>query len=242
MLDPSPVLPPGISRVVDFAIPGPAREIRVWLLTCDQAAFDPDAFGAERIACPESIARSVRKRQAEFFFGRWAAKAALHDIGAVPSDVGIGRDREPSWPAGVAGSITHSSVFAAVAVSPRGEVNGIGIDIERIATPEDQAALRLLAIDAGECALLETLAAPMAADLLVTLAFSAKESLFKAAFGSVQRFFDFTAARVVDIQPRTMHVTLELREHLNADFPFGRRCIVAWRMIDAQTVFTSFIW
>ncbi|MDQ3269528.1 MAG: hypothetical protein M3Q11_04985, partial [Pseudomonadota bacterium] len=41
----------------------------VHLLRFDTGSFVPSEFAACAIACPASVARSVRKRQAEFLFG-----------------------------------------------------------------------------------------------------------------------------------------------------------------------------
>ncbi|MGW8340309.1 4'-phosphopantetheinyl transferase family protein [Xanthomonas axonopodis] len=149
--------------------------------------FSPDAFARCAIACPPAIVRSVRKRQAEYFFGRLAARHALYQQGLVthPDTVQIatGDAREPVWPKAAAGSISHSHRLAISAVAPADRWRSIGIDLEHLASPDAQAALRATVVNASELALLKTLhdAGDLALDALLTLVFSAKESLFKAS-------------------------------------------------------------
>lgn len=204
--------------------------------------FDPASFGVEGIACPPTVARSVRRRQSEFFAGRLAARHALARI-QVPSDqVPIGAMREPVWPPGIIGSISHSQHYAAAVALAAGRKNGVGIDIEHIVTEEVQASLLETAISATEFGYLRRLntALPIAARL--TLAFSAKESLYKGAFGSVGRFFDFSAAAVTGVDVERCMLSLTLTETLSQDFVKHQICTVAYDFIDPATVLTSFIW
>jgi enterobactin synthetase component D len=212
------------------------------LLTVDVSAFEISCFNREGIARPTTIARSVLKRQAEFFYGRVAARLALAQFGVDGADVAIGESREPVWPAGYVGSITHCQGFAAAAVAQRRSVCGIGIDIERVAGPDELVALRDLVVHDDELAPLELAASRISTEILVTVVFSAKESLYKAAFASVGRFFDFGVARVVAPLDSRGRLTLVLTEELSADFPRGRRCEVAFELLRPSVVFTSFVW
>src|ERR1700679_1440183 len=80
----------------------------VHLITFDIEYFCPEAFAATGIACPPSVARAVRSRQAEFFFGRLAARSVLAALNAPPGEVSVGASREPVWPPGIVGSISHT--------------------------------------------------------------------------------------------------------------------------------------
>jgi 4'-phosphopantetheinyl transferase EntD len=182
----------------------------------------------------------VRKRQAEFFFGRLAARAALREHGAPVIDVPVGLACEPVWPEGVVGSISHTDALAAAVVGARVRHLGLGIDIERIASPESEQALRAVAIDAREMAYLSTMGGVMPLRELVTLAFSAKESLYKGAFGIVGRFFDFHAARISSFDAERASIELTIEEDLHPLFPRGRRCTVSYERLDVSTYLTVF--
>ena len=138
--------------------------------------FDPSTFSpADLLWLPHhaQLAKSGKKRQAEHLAGRIAAVHALRAFGekAVP---GIGDRRQPLWPAGLYGSISHSG-NTAVAIASTAPV---GIDIEAIFTPHLADTLAHQAATDSELAILR--ACPQPFPLALTLVFSAKESLYKA--------------------------------------------------------------
>ncbi|MEG2805231.1 MAG: 4'-phosphopantetheinyl transferase superfamily protein [Stenotrophomonas sp.] len=220
--------------------PLPGIDARLHLLEYCPSWFDPSLFATVGMACPASIARSVPKRQAEFLFGRLAARTALASLGCADNiEVGIGSARQPLWPAGFIGSITHAGRYAGAVVLPRDTHQGVGIDIEGVVEGDMREALLATALDPAEAMLLhEARCAHWSHDALITAAFSAKESLFKAAFGAVGRFFGFEAARCIGWDRRTGRLHLMLTETLCPTFPQGRICeIGVWRL-DHGTVFT----
>ena len=223
-------------------LPG-CSEITSWLLTFDESVFVPACFEREGIACPPTISRSVAKRQAEFFFGRLAARLALSGLGARETSVPIGGAREPLWPPGYVGSITHCTGLAATAVARCGDrFSGIGIDMEWVAGSGELDALHSMVIDDAEWSCLQAAADVFPDDVLATIAFSAKESLYKAVFPSLGRFFDFRAARVVEPPNVAGTLTLLIAEDLGVHFPRGRRCKVGFDTIRARLISTSFVW
>ncbi len=227
-------------------MPSPGRSLGTCLLTRDAATFDLGDFEREGVPCALSVARSVPKRQAEFLHGRLAVRGAFRALGVEPVDVPIGATREPVWPDGFLGSITHCEGLAAAAVAHTAGTRGIGIDVERVVTPDWRDDLFAMAIGAREQSLIEAAAnAPGArqpVDVLATMVFSAKESLFKAAHACVGRFFDFDAARVIGICRGTGVVTLEVTEPLSTDFHPGRRCHVDACLVQPNAVLTFYAW
>lgn len=214
-----------------------------WLLTFDESMFAPACFERESIECPPAIGRSISRRQAEFFFGRLAARFAFSELGIEGVRIPVGATREPLWPPGFVGSITHSGGLAAAAIARRGAgINGMGIDIERAARPGDMEALHSTVMDEAERECLQAGADMFPRNVLATLAFSAKESLYKAVFPSIGRFFDFRAAKVVEPPNAEGKLTLLIAEDLSAHFSRGRRCEVAFALIRAEAVLTSFVW
>jgi enterobactin synthetase component D len=218
------------------------RPLPTALLAFEPDGFDADWFGAAAIACPPTIARSVRKRQAAFFFGRLAARHALAALGAVDLAVGIGQAREPLWPTGVVGSISHSGPFAAAAVAPDTQCRGIGIDIEAVIGDETRAALLAAAVDADELTILQRQPAGVDLNTWLTLVFSAKESLFKGMYPRVGRWFDFSAARLQLCDPVDRRLDFALTETLCDELARRRCCAVHYEFIAAGTVITSFAW
>ena len=222
-----------------LALPA-GNQLSLHLASFDANDFDASAFEVEGIEFPSEIARSVPKRQAEFFYGRLAARAALRAHGSVERLVPIGDSREPIWPAGFVGSISHTVGLAGAVVGSEDVHVGLGIDIERTVCGESQLALRKIALDADELERLSGLEGLLSLDELVTLVFSAKESLYKAAYGTVGRFFDFDAARVFGIDASRGVIELSIAEDLHPAFARGRVCHVTFVRLDDATFVTAF--
>jgi enterobactin synthetase component D len=226
------------------------------LIAYDLEAFGVTAFARHGIDMPASIARSVKKRQAEFFMGRLAAGDALSapPVGAASAAKGtsnhlagrhqipIGSSREPVWPAGVTGSITHAGPYAAAVATSAAGIAGVGIDIERRIGPETCQSVEDTVLKPAEKALLHALAGSVSYEILLTIAFSAKESFFKASFATVGTHFDFDAVdiKTLDIPGGTLEVVLN--RSLAAGLPEGRVFTLRTQFIDADTVLTSFVW
>lgn len=234
---------PALQRIDTHAVAGAHGQVlQACLLRFDRDAFDVAAFDTLGIERPPIVARSVMKRQAEFFFGRLAARLAMRALGRSAVPVPIGPSRQPLWPAGLTGSISHSQDLAAALVVETTRAQAVGIDVERVACGTARDALLAFGVDAGEAAYLKARSTrELPFDTLITLVFSAKESLFKGAFDKVGRYFDFLAARVCDVDPQARQLTLELQEHLCAEFPQGRHCLVSFDLLRQDMVFTAFV-
>jgi enterobactin synthetase component D len=172
--------------------------------------------------------RAVAKRRAEFLTGRFAARAALAVLG-VESMPGRNEDGSPRWPAQISGSITHGAERAFCAVARQSDVRSLGIDVERVMGPETKAELAARICNTAE---LEVLGRGLRAPEhhLVSLAFSAKESLYKCLYPLVGRYMDFGAARVVaaeagrDEGARLVgELTLALSVDWSPELPRGRQ-------------------
>ena len=210
-----------------------------WLIGFDVRHFDHAAFATQNIDCPLAIARSVPKRQAEFFHGRLAARHALAGFGLGHVQVGTGPQREPLWPPGIIGSISHNDRCAAAVALPASGHGGIGIDIETVADAGASAALAGTVVNAAELAYLRSVPAPATLDQLLTIVFAAKESFYKAAFRSVGKFFDFSAVAVRRLDMARGELEFELCDTLCASLRSGTARQVRFAMLDTTTVFTS---
>jgi enterobactin synthetase component D len=159
-----------------------------------------DVAPAAGVDVPAALAGAVRKRRAEFVAGRRAAQLALAALAPAlgSAQVGIGPRREPVWPAGVRGAITHAAGLAAAVVGWSDRVRGVGLDIEAPIAADAAAAIAEKVLTPGERARLfpDGWNDPEARRRL-TLAFSAKESVFKSLHAEVGRYFDFLDAELL---------------------------------------------
>jgi 4'-phosphopantetheinyl transferase EntD len=159
--------------------------------------------------------RAVPERVEGFRLGREAAHRALVQLGRDDGPILAGPDREPLWPAGVTGSISHAARIGVALVGLSEMTAGVGIDIEaRRAAPElaDQVPRpeELRWLDEAE---------PARREHLVLALFSAKESVFKAFFPRVGRFFGFEAASLTPVEDG---FAARLIDDLDADYPAER--------------------
>jgi 4'-phosphopantetheinyl transferase EntD len=106
---------------------------------------------------------------------------ALGRLGRPPQPTPVGPDREPLWPAGIVGSITHCADFCAAAVAESTDIAGLGIDAERTLPVAAGFARRVAGEAELAAAAAELAVAGTALDPAILL-FSAKESAYKAWF------------------------------------------------------------
>lgn len=171
--------------------------------------------------------RAVLKRRAEFLAGRLAAVQALQALGVLEPP-GRREDGSPSWPALTVGSISHGAGRALCIVGKRTAFSSLGIDAERMLSPDASRELRARICTEREREVLGA-AISLGEHELVSLAFSSKESLYKCLYPLVGRFMEFHAAEVVSARVRARagallgELTLELRVDWSASFRAGRR-------------------
>ena len=160
-----------------------------------QIDFDPGTFAPHDIlwlSHHPQIEHCGRKRQMEHLAGRIAAACALKAVG-VKGVPGTGDQRQPLWPAPWSGSISHCDTRALAVVAAR----PVGIDIENVLTLALAEELESSIISPAERGVLKASGLPF--ELALTLAFSAKESGFKACHPDVQAgvgFSNFTLAYI----------------------------------------------
>jgi enterobactin synthetase component D len=154
---------------------------------------------------PTSLASAANKRRREFAAGRQCACTALRQAGCAVEDwPPIGQDQLPIWPQGWLGSISHTQNGAVAVVSRKDKVTLLGIDIELLQDRQTWEEARPLIVSDRELKVLSSAAVAKA----TCLAFSAKESLFKALYPLVRCFKEFTAARVVSVGPSKLELIL----------------------------------
>lgn len=133
----------------------------------------------------------VEKRMREFAAGRNCARRVLAQLGWPDFPVLSGPNREPLWPQGVVGSITHCQGYCAAAAGLMANLDGItafGIDAE-LNAPLPDSVIELV------CTPWERRSLAKAPDATV-LVFSAKESVYKAWFPIVGRWLGYQDAEI----------------------------------------------
>jgi len=152
----------------------------------DVAALQPEErTGQERWA---------PKRVSQYAAGRQCAHLAMAQLGVPVQPLVAQKDRRPSWPEGVVGSISHCNGFACAAVARQSVLRSVGVDAEvadvvdealwpRIFTEEERAWIELQSsADRRSWA---------------TIFFSAKESFYKCQFPVQGKWLEFHDARVI---------------------------------------------
>lgn len=201
------------------------------IVEATDAAFWERGLLPEEAAC---IRQAVPKRQREFTAGRNCARLALQRLGITPVPaLRVGARREPLFPAGVSGTLTHTHDYCAAAVIRQGAVHSIGIDAE-VNDPLGDDIVRLVLLPA-EQAMVAALAVPG----LCTgkLLFSIKEAFYKAYFQVAGQYLDFLDA-CVSLAPEDGSFTLQvIRADVPEPFPGS-----AWHgrfAFDAERVYSA---
>lgn len=164
---------------------------------CAVAACGDDPAVAAALFAEERalIEGAVAPRCAEFATARDCAHRALRRLGVPDRPILRGAKREPLWPAGIVGSITHCTGYRAAAVARAAEFLAIGIDAEPHAALPARVGERIAL--AAEREWLARAPAGVHWDRLI---FSAKESVYKAWFPLTRRWLGFDEA-VVAVDP-----------------------------------------
>ncbi len=162
-------------------------------VACAEAFDDPP----DAVLFPEEeavIRRAVEKRRREFRTVRHCARQALGELGIPPVAVLPGERREPLWPPGVVGSMTHCAGYRAAAVARSGQLRTVGIDAEPH-EPLPPDVLGAIALDEEQLRIAE-LAAADTAPCWDRILFCAKETVYKAWYPLAQRWLGFKDATV----------------------------------------------
>lgn len=214
--------------------PVPGAHVVACRFTHDSAGLAGGVLEAPdgtRLALPRDQSGAVPKRQAEYLAGRWCAGVALRAFGAGEHVPAL-PDRSPGWPAGYVGSITHAAGCAIAVVARDRDYRALGVDLEALvddATAEQLAAMILRPAEWAR----QPAGWPRAR--MLTVAFSAKEALYKAVYPNVRRVLEFHDVELVGVDGDALTLTLGA-EHRPAALP-DESYRVAYR-VDAGTCLT----
>jgi 4'-phosphopantetheinyl transferase EntD len=159
------------------------------------------AFEARQLLGPETlraeearyVARAVPKRVGEFAAGRACARRALAELAIADFPLRVGAGREPLWPEGIVGSITHTTGFCGVVVAQKTVALSLGIDAE-LASAVHRRLWRQIATQ-EEARHLESLPSERAG-IIASVLFSAKEAFFKCQFPLTREWLNFADVSV----------------------------------------------
>jgi 4'-phosphopantetheinyl transferase EntD len=140
-----------------------------------------------------AVASVVERRRREFLCGRACAHAALRAIGLDRGPITVGRGRQPEWPPGAVGSISHAGDWAGAVVARAADAWGIGFDIEVLDPPLEPDVERLVLTTAERG--VGPVDHPLAA-YRSKIAYSAKEAVYKCLFPPTGRRLSFEDVEV----------------------------------------------
>ena len=136
----------------------------------------------------DPVINAVTSRQREYIAGRVLARELLDRIGVNAQTIASGPKREPLWPTGIVGSISHNERSCAVVVAQNSVVTSVGIDIETIGRIARHLWANLFTEEETEHLLqLE----PAAQSRQATVFFSIKEAFYKYQFPLTQSWVGF---------------------------------------------------
>jgi 4'-phosphopantetheinyl transferase EntD len=156
----------------------------------------------------EAVAKARPARRDEFIAGRSAARLALAAIGGPQVAIAVGPRREPLWPQGYTGSITHCDGFCAAVVCRAAAARGLGLDAE----PRQALAADVAPLVCSEAEYPKNWTAPAPAS---TVIFTAKEAYLKTAAtvcGEIVAF-EQIAVRFTSFTARGGDFTVRRRDH-----------------------------
>lgn len=192
----------------------------IWAGGCE---FHPDDENWA-LWVPRDLSAKHPRRRHLSAGGRYAAAEALRGLGhECRSPLKRLEGGNPEWPDGYVGSISHAEageINLVAAIAGDGlQWRGLGIDIEstRRAKVIQSLSRRILNDGDRSADMIQAVGKANAHSLI----FSAKESLYKALYPTVKRYFGFDAASVVEIDPSCYRFRIRLQKPWADDLPTG---------------------
>lgn len=180
------------------------------------------------------LKNALPKRRREFTAGRLCARRALMQLGIENFPLLVGNNREPIWPNGIVGSVSHTEGYCAVAVSRKCLIDTLGLDVEltwslsrdcwrQICTRTELAWVDSLPSDRRQ--------------QNVALLFSAKECLYKCQYPISKAWLDFHDVAIT-IDPDMGEFDATLRVNVGSSFKRGT-CFIGKYLFRRGYVYTG---
>ena len=152
-------------------------------------------------------------RKDEFLLGRvCASKAYELCTGRKLLSLPVNPDRSPEWPSDVVGTISHNQYWVGAAVAKSTDMIGIGMDFEVLGRTKIELAKQIRTPQ-------DLKKHPKLSDEeLLTIIFSCKESLYKALYPNVKKFFGFEDAALRELDLSNGLFTIDLLTQLSLKF------------------------
>jgi len=194
-----------------------------WVARChfSLADYRDDCFHEIGIIILDHLAHAVPKQRAKYLAGRCLAQRLLAPLSFADFILLAGKDCVPQWPPVIAGALSHNAHIALCAMHGETGQGGVGLDVETLLSSVSAQELWSSIVSVEECDRL--CCQPHGFNLLLTLTFSAKESLFEALYPHVHRYFDFLDSRIMAIDEQKRRFELKLLKTLSQQYPGGYR-------------------
>lgn len=141
----------------------------------------------------EAVQRVAPKRLHDYAAGRQCARFALRALGVEEFPLLPGPGRQPLWPPGIVGSLTHTRGYCTAVVAPRTALQSLGIDTEVIADVHEELWSRICTQEELQWLHQQTQQLRTA---LAALLFAAKESFYKCQYPLTQEWLGFEDVRI----------------------------------------------
>jgi 4'-phosphopantetheinyl transferase EntD len=206
------------------------------VVTAETTVFPPaEALHPEEL---RQVRGAVIQRIREFAAGRACARAGLAELGIPDLTLLSGDDRLPTWPPGIAGSITHTANYCAAAIVPTDRVRSIGLDAEpnepldRELFPYVCSPSELLWLSANACSEKDQ-------GLLARLMFTVKEAVFKSQYPITHHYLEFDEVQVtVDLNSGGFRAVVASHKSLNG-LSFSGEYLLTQDLILAGVLFPT---
>ncbi|MGR5445712.1 4'-phosphopantetheinyl transferase family protein [Vibrio jasicida] len=205
---------------------------------CHECYFDIDLYSKEEVVSVlgetifQELSIAVPARQVEFVAGRYLAGKVLQGLGGRFTVLEADKNRCPIWPFFYTGSISHAYGRAVCAATLISEHSSVGVDVEGVVDDVLASMLENTIMTTQDRALCNSSMLPKA--LMMTLIFSAKESLFKALYPHIGRHFGFEVAFVKELNVQTRCITMELLTDLNENWVRGCQVSGRFELLDKR--------
>ena len=157
----------------------------------------------------DAVINTATSRQREYIAGRVLAREVLGRLGVDAQTIASGPKREPLWPTGIVGSISHNELFCAVVVAQNSVVTSVGIDIETTGRIDRPLWGHLFTAEETEHLLqLE----PAAQSRQATVFFSIKEAFYKYQFPITHAWVGFKDVTVHQEGPSFFRLTAQMSD------------------------------
>lgn len=203
----------------------------------ERDAYDDSLFNYYDIEPLSNLNQCVAKRRAEYLAGRYCVANVFTELGYPATSIKQGDRGQPLWPFDIVGAITHNNSSAICAVKQRASPQEyIGIDKEDWIGEAEAKLISTYIVNSVEYQYLSSILFPI--DKLLTITFSAKESIFKAFSCEVGTFFDFKEVTLshINILENEGYIILNASEWLQSRATIGKQVKVFFSLFSSGVI------